>query len=252
MQLAPGAIDSAGNLFILYPEFVNQYPNYDGAAIKFVHAPQAGIVANPAGITGSATNVWSTPVTVAPSGGAGHLLPHIVAGARERSTSRTSRATRSRGEPRDDGELVPGRGQVAGRPGRLPHHRHPAGQLPRQPRPSAPRVLRVHGQPDDGRLRTGPIAGENGTICSRSTDVWGVTLDNQGGFQIAWPVAPTGTFGCSVCNDTFVTTQTDGPTIAPPPTGGEVPEAPWLLALLLVAATTVAAGLRRARRTAQA
>src|SRR5438132_12809671 len=44
MQLAPGAIDSAGNVYILYPESLHQYPDYDGAAIKYVHASETNIV----------------------------------------------------------------------------------------------------------------------------------------------------------------------------------------------------------------
>jgi hypothetical protein len=57
---------------------------------------------------------------------------------------------------------------------------------------------------------------ENGFLCGRSTDVWGVALDNEGRFQITWPQAPAGNFGCnSPCNETWVTSQTDGPTIAP-------------------------------------
>jgi len=80
MQLAPGAIDSGGNVYVLYPESPNGYPNYDGAAIKYVHATQAGIVAMPFGVLPPATDPWSSGVTVAPAGGAGHVLPHIVAG----------------------------------------------------------------------------------------------------------------------------------------------------------------------------
>ncbi|MGH9058005.1 MAG: hypothetical protein ACRDZY_00590, partial [Acidimicrobiales bacterium] len=99
-----------------------------------------------------------------------------------------------------------------------------------------------------GACGTGPAAGvENGTICARSTDVWGVALDNQGRFQVTWPVAPSGTFGCSVCNGTYVTTQTDGPTIAPV-AGGQVPETPWVPTLILLSACAVAISLRTARR----
>ncbi len=67
MQLAPGALDTAGNLYIFYPESPNGYPDYDGAALRYTHAP-------------ADLSRWSAPVEVAPSGGAGHLLPHIVVG----------------------------------------------------------------------------------------------------------------------------------------------------------------------------
>ena len=67
MQLSPGAVDTAGNVYVFFPESPNTYPDYDGAAMKYVHAP-------------GDLSLWSAPVTVAPAGGAGHVLPHIVAG----------------------------------------------------------------------------------------------------------------------------------------------------------------------------
>ena len=69
MQLAPGAVDTAGNVYVAYPESVHDYPNYDGAAIKVVHASP------------KALDKWSAPTVVAKAGGAGNILPHIVAGA---------------------------------------------------------------------------------------------------------------------------------------------------------------------------
>src|SRR5205814_8243862 len=45
------------------------YPDYDGAAIKVVHASAADL------------DHWSAPTVVAPPGGAGSVLPHIIAGA---------------------------------------------------------------------------------------------------------------------------------------------------------------------------
>src|SRR4051812_50037134 len=67
MQLAPGALDNQGNVYIVYPESPNAYPDYSGAAIKYIWGP-------------GDLSKWSQPVTVAPAGGAGHVLPHIVAG----------------------------------------------------------------------------------------------------------------------------------------------------------------------------
>src|SRR4051794_24048300 len=68
MQLAPGAVDTAGNVYVSYPESINDYPDYNGAAIKVVHATRSDL------------DHWSTPSVVAPPGGAGNVLPHIVAG----------------------------------------------------------------------------------------------------------------------------------------------------------------------------
>jgi len=66
-QLAPGAVDSAGNVYVAYDESLQPYPDYDGAPVKYIWA-------------GPDLAGWSAPVTVAPGGGPGHVLPHIVAG----------------------------------------------------------------------------------------------------------------------------------------------------------------------------
>jgi hypothetical protein len=67
MQLAPGAVDDAGNIYVAYPESVNNYPDYNGGAIKVVHSTDN-------------LKTWSKPLVVEPSGGVGHILPHVVAG----------------------------------------------------------------------------------------------------------------------------------------------------------------------------
>ena len=51
MQLAPGAIDTKGNVYVFYPESPHAYPNYDGAAMRYVVAPPN-------------LSKWSKPVTV--------------------------------------------------------------------------------------------------------------------------------------------------------------------------------------------
>ncbi|MHB8572534.1 MAG: sialidase family protein [Candidatus Dormibacteria bacterium] len=66
-QLQAGAVDAGGNVYVLYPESPNPYPDYNGAAMKYVHAD-------------AAMTHWSRPVTVAAPGGVGHTLPYIVAG----------------------------------------------------------------------------------------------------------------------------------------------------------------------------
>ncbi|MDQ1748254.1 MAG: repeat-like domain, partial [Frankiaceae bacterium] len=62
MQLAPGTSDTQGNVYVAYPESVKDYPDYDGAAIKVVHALASNL------------DSWSKPTVVAPSGGAGNVL----------------------------------------------------------------------------------------------------------------------------------------------------------------------------------
>jgi hypothetical protein len=254
MQLGPGALDSADNLFVIYPESVNVYPNYDGAAIKFVHASQTDIVANPFGALGPAHQVWSTAVTVAPIGGAGHLLPHIVAGGPGQidfayfegdEISGATPATRANwslvaGQSLNALDANPVINQL-----RVNYPGAPPAPLPAYSGYTASLMM--------GACGTGPTAGvQNGTICNRSTDVWGVALDNQGRFQITWPTADANSFGgCTPGSCTYVTTQTDGPTIGPQPSGN-VPEAPWAPALIAIGvlfAGAAAIGVhRRGRR----
>ncbi|HMC67723.1 MAG TPA: sialidase family protein, partial [Mycobacteriales bacterium] len=66
-QLAPAAVDTAGNVYVAYDESLQPYPNYDGAPLKYIWA-------------GPDLSSWSKPVTVAAGGGPGHVLPHVVAG----------------------------------------------------------------------------------------------------------------------------------------------------------------------------
>ncbi|MHB8585273.1 MAG: exo-alpha-sialidase [Thermoplasmatota archaeon] len=73
MQDQSGAIDTHGNVYVLYTESPKAYPNYEGDAIKYRWAPPD-------------LSHWSAPVTVAAGvgggsvAGAGNILPYIVAG----------------------------------------------------------------------------------------------------------------------------------------------------------------------------
>src|SRR3954449_9821285 len=75
MQLAYGALDTEGNVYVAYPESPKPYPDLTGAAVKLVwQQPDA------------AGNVhdteWSKPVTIVPAtpGRDGANLVHLVAG----------------------------------------------------------------------------------------------------------------------------------------------------------------------------
>jgi hypothetical protein len=192
MQLSPGAVDSAGNVYITYPESIDSYPNYDGAAIKYVSAP-------------ADLSRWSAPVTVAPSGGAGNVLTHIAAG--------------------DPGKLDFAYFAGATRTGQSPAWTATAAQtlngLDASPKISHVDVSggivtytgtasRLMGACDQNA--TDPTQGaQNGFLCDRSTDVWGVALDNECRVTFAWPVADK-TFNDADPQNagTFVSTQTGG------------------------------------------
>lgn len=248
MQLGPAAIDSGGNVYVLYPESPNAYPNYDGAAIRLVHASETDISANPFGLTGPTAQVWSKPVTVAPGGGAGHLLPHLVAGGPGQVDMAYFEGTEIPGStPPTTANWFLETAQTLDALDATPviayqRVNYPGGS----PKPAYSGFTASQMM---GACGTGPAAGvENGTICSRSTDVWGVALDGKGAFQVTWPVAPATTFGCSSCNDTFVTTQTDGPLIPAGTTTAVVAESPLGAVGLLGVGVVGAAVLARRRR----
>jgi hypothetical protein len=233
MQLSPGAIDSAGNVYIAYAESPGTYPDYDGAAIKLVRNSSPLLESR-----------WSAPILVSPgapnaSKGAtsripGNVLPHIVAGG-------------------------PGKIAIAwfhgyARPGKSPAwhvreaesfdataaHPHFVRQdisvtyLPAS-RGSKRLVLAdmvaATGTASQlmGACGTGPTASiQNGTSCNRATDVWGVALDPVTcRVSFTWPAASTG----SGFNDvfyasnprfygTYVSTQVSGPRLCKPPFSG--------------------------------
>ena len=197
MQLAPGAIDNAGNFYILYPESPNAYPDYTGAAVRYVHAP-------------ADLSSWSKPVTVAPGGGAGHLLPHVVAG-----------------EP---GQLDFAYFTGVAHGDKKPLWYTTAAQtldgLSAAPHIVEQRISDVAtyqwtASEMMGACGTGPTAGvQNGTICPRSTDVWGIALDNQCHTVITWPVEAKGGTGATPdaesTQGTYVAVQTGGPTVCTP------------------------------------
>jgi hypothetical protein len=252
MQLGPAAIDSAGNVYVLYPESPNAYPNYDGAAIRYVHAKQADLIANPFGLSGPSAQAWSKPVTVAPQGGAGHLLPHLVAGGPGQIDMAYFEGVEIPGStPATTAKWFLVTAQTLDALDPIPAIAYQTINYPGTPAAPKPAYSGYTASQMMGACGSGPAAGvENGTICARSTDVWGIALDAKGAFQVTWPAAPATTFGCSSpCNDTFVTTQTGGPLI---PAGATVtvPESPLgAAALLAVAGATTAALMRRRRHT---
>ena len=226
MQLAPGTLDNQGNLYVVYPESLHEYPNYDGAAIKYVAlkpdlTPLAG------------------PVTVAPSGGAGNVVPHVVAG--------------------DPGKLAFAwyHGEQRGSDKRPAWYTTAAQTLdglsasPHITTTQVSPIVTYTGTASElmGACGEGPAEGvENGFLCTRSTDVWGVALDGKCRMTITWPTRdnlafakrtnrltqqPYGPAFEATPNEpgTFVATQSSGPGLcgdpsragAGSPPGGALP-----------------------------
>jgi hypothetical protein len=239
MQLSPGAVDAAGNVYVLFPESMNAYPDYSGAAIKYVHATVSDIAANPYGTTGPANQVWSAPVTVAPAGQPGNVLAHIVAGA-----SGALDIAYFHGKTENNQvNWYPTAAQTLDALDAAPTFAYAElSTFPAYANATASQMM--------GACGSGPTQGvQNGFGCTRSTDIWGVATDNEGNFLVTWP--GDGSEFNGTHSGTFVSMQTGGTTIAGSPTA-QAPEVPWVPALAgvgLVAGAAVA-GQRRRRRSA--
>jgi hypothetical protein len=67
MQVAPGAVDTAGNVYVVYPESPRAFPDLTGAAVRVRWAP-------------ADLSRWSRPITIVAPGEPGNVLTDIVAG----------------------------------------------------------------------------------------------------------------------------------------------------------------------------
>ncbi|MCU1602314.1 MAG: hypothetical protein JWO22_3023, partial [Frankiales bacterium] len=178
MQLAPGAIGDDGTFYVAYPESLHDYPDYDGAAIKVVHSKDL--------VT------WSAPLTVAPSGGTGNILPHIVAGSAGRIGLAYYHGLA------DKTWLS----QAAYVPDALSAHPHVA-TVPLS------RVVVEKGTASAlmGACVQGTTATLNGFACGRSTDVNGIAQDQCGRMLLTWPAQA----GLKDTDGTYASMQTAGP-----------------------------------------
>jgi hypothetical protein len=256
-QLSPGALDTAGNVYVAYAESQNEYPNYDGSSLKYVwsHADLAK---------------WSAPVTVEaggdPSTVPGNVLPHIVAGE-------------------------PGNLDIAYQHGILPPNPRKAcgpdskaacplwytkvaqvtGALGGSPSISTTTVSNVPAFNDTasvlmGACTSGPEPGITNNVCGRATDVWAIALDRNCRLTIAWSSEATNPANAPGADPgTWVATQNGGSPLGGPnacanlagnavsapipalPATGRPPSTPWLPTLVFAAAG-IAAGARMVKR----
>jgi hypothetical protein len=165
MQLAPGAVDTAGNVYVAYPESVHDYPDYNGAAIKVVHA------------SAKALDKWFAPTVVAKAGSAGNVLPLIVAGAPGRIDVAWYHGVTMNGQKPDWYSYA---AQSLDALSAHPHWTHV-------------RLSNVLGEHDQtaselmGACLQGQASTLNGFYCDRSTDVNGIAIDKCGRLVLAWP-----------------------------------------------------------------
>src|SRR4051794_2250838 len=204
MQLAYGALDTQGNIYVAYPESPNPFPDYAGSGIHYVVAP-------PDNDPSHALH-WSTARTVKPedrSEQTSHQLVHLAVGL----PGEMSLAYYV-GEKRPDGKSNWYATQAQTQDGLDPNPSFVEQRLSdvRTYSKYTPSEMMAACSDDN------PAQGvENGFVCNRSTDVWGITLDNQCRTVAAWPTGtssqtdePIGRRG------TYVSSQTGGPTLCEP------------------------------------
>jgi hypothetical protein len=177
MQLQGVGLDDAGNVYVAYPESPRPYPDYDGAAVKLVHAP-------------ADLSRWSKPLTIAPAGAPGHILPLVVGGDAGK-VAVTYYTGLKDGTWRSDAAFV--LDALAPKP-------HVT-----QVRLSGVEVERGTASSLMGACLDGPTATLNGFACDRSTDVNGIAVDPCGRLLAIWPAQSGDARG------TYVSQQTKGP-----------------------------------------
>jgi hypothetical protein len=214
MQLAYGALDSTGNIYVAYPESPHPFPDYSGGAVRYVFAA--------ADNDGSHPLQWSSPRQIAPeddSGNTSHQLVHMVVGAPgQMSVAYMTGFTRPDGKA--DFYLYHAQTQdgLAATP-KVEEQRISDVRAYSKFTPSE--MMAACGDPDN------PAQGiENGFECDRATDVWGIALDRSCGTVIAWPTGtPNQTEESEARRGTYVSSQTGGPALCEKPPAG-APQSP--------------------------
>jgi hypothetical protein len=183
MQLAPGALDTQGNIYVVYPQSPHAYPDYTGAAINYRWAPPN-------------LSKWSKPVTVAAKGGAGNVLPHIVVGA----------------PGKIDFAWFKGKKRPGDKPAWYTTVAQTLNGLSAHPSFTRLKVSRIPTYTGTASELMGVCSNPGGGFtCPRSTDVWGIDLDLHCRLMITWPTVPNNADGAKP--GTFVSTQKGGQTV---------------------------------------
>jgi hypothetical protein len=174
MELSPGAVDTAGNVYVTFPESVSATDFT--AAIKYVVAP-------------ADLSSWSAPKTVATAANAGNILPHVVAGDPGRLTFAYMASDSSSRWYSEIAQTLDGLSAS-------PTFQHVRLSTLSTYSGSAASLMAQCG--------SGTLKGvENGFLCGRSADVYGIGLDANGFTYVTWPNADA-SWG------TFVSVQTGG------------------------------------------
>lgn len=206
MQLAYGALDSAGTFYVAYPETPRPYPDFSGAAVRYrFNADQ------------TLEKPWSAPRTLVGDGGPGNLLTHLMVGDPGRLAVAYFAGRGPVNEPNWYAHVVETQNGLDAAPTTTDTELSPTATYEKNPANSMMGAC--------APAETGGAAGiYNGLACGRSTDVWGVALDHSCRVLVTFPVYrpktdvdPAGT---------YVSQQTGGPTLCTSPTVNQVGTAP--------------------------
>src|SRR3954462_12240776 len=172
MQVAYAGLDTDGNIYVAYPEspLGKQYPNYEGAGVRYK-------VAKPAD---DGDLKWGDAKTIAPADpkAAGHVLVHIAVG--------------------DPGQIMAVYWTGEPQQGRKPVWHMTAAEtnngLDAPPTVTEARLSNIPtdvgtaGEQMGACVDAGPVSGViNGLACDRSPDVWGITLTQDCKTAVVWP-----------------------------------------------------------------
>jgi hypothetical protein len=219
MQIAYAGLDTAGNVYVAYPEspLGKQYPNYEGAGVKYKFASPAK--------TGAELE-WSEARTFANAdpNAPGHVLVHITIG--------------------DPGQIMGVYWTGEPQQGRKPVWHMTAAEtnngLDASPTVTEARISQIPtdvgtaGELMGACVDAGPVSGViNGLACDRSPDVYGVALTRECKTTIVWPTRnrkddpsdpddDENTVPSGSDPGTFVSTQNGGPTLCGPHPGVKV------------------------------
>jgi hypothetical protein len=194
MSLAPGALDTAGNVYVAYPESPRPFPDFTGAAVRVRWAPPD-------------LSRWSAPITIAPAGEPGNVLTHVIAG---------------RPGQFDVAYFAGASGSSGTRPDWYLTVAHVVGGLGPAPTVAVQRVQAIPGFRGTATELMGWCDDTNpanqsvpACLMTRSSDVWGMGLDAGCRLLVTWGTisAQTNpTIGAAV-DGTWVASQSGGPTL---------------------------------------
>lgn len=185
-ELSPLAVDRAGNVIVSFPE--SKSVSDFTAAAKYVWAPPGG-------------TKWSPARTIAPLKDAGNILVHVIGGDAGRwGFAYMHGRTTGGSKPQWFSEYAVTTNGMSAAP------TFTTVQLSKVPTYAGTAAILM------AQCGSGPAQGvQNGFACSRSSDVYGITVDQRGYAGVVWPAVSGAGDGADA--GTYVAFQQSGPSL---------------------------------------